>query len=212
MPAGRLRSRLPAAVVAALGLVGCEAAGDGASSRQSPAGDLRGTAFVRPVPRPTFTFPDTRGSAYDFASRTEGKLVFLFFGFTSCPDVCPVHMAGLAAALQELPVETRSTVEVVFVSVDPIRDTPERVREWLDSFSPSFVGLVPSLEQANGVLEEMLIGSATHVPRPEGEGYDVVHPASVMAFSPSGPARVRYGFGTRRADWSHDLPHLLEMD
>ncbi len=172
---------------------------------------LRGSVFTQPLPRPEFSFPDTEGQPYDFVPRTEGKLTLLFFGFTTCPDVCPVHMSALAAALAELPIDERLGVEVVFVTVDPERDTPDRIRAWLDGFSPDFVGLRPTLEQANAVLAEMLIGGASHVPREDGDGdYDVIHPAAVFAFSPDGPARVRYGFGTRHADWSHDLPILLE--
>lgn len=183
--------------------------GSGASVYSGGSAELRGTAFTQPIPRPSFTFPDTDGQPYDFTSRTRGKLTFLFFGYTSCPDVCPVHMASLAGALAELPVEELARVEVVFVTVDPERDTPERLRTWLDSFSPRFVGLIPTLDEANGVLAEMYMAGAAHVPNEQGDGYEVVHPAAVIAFSPDGPARVRYGFGTRRADWAHDLPLLL---
>ena len=186
--------------------------GTGSSVYSAGSGDLRGSVFAQPVPRPSFSFADTNGEPYDFLTRTEGKLTFLFFGFTSCPDVCPVHMAGLASALAQLAHEDQARVEVVFVTVDPERDTPERVRAWLDSFSPTFVGLIPTLEEANAVLSDMYIASAIHLPRDDGDGYDVLHPAAVFAFSPDGPARVRYGFGTRQADWSHDLPKLLDVD
>jgi len=188
----------------------CSGADDGRTSVYSAgSGDLRGSVYPEPLPRPDFTFTDTAGEPYPFLGRTEGKLTFLFFGFTTCPDVCPVHMSGLAAALGELPFEDRAKVEVVFVTIDPERDTPDRIREWLDAFDPSFVGLTAPLDQANAVLGELLMGPASHIAR-EDSGYDVVHPAAVVAFSPDGPARVRYPFGTRRADWSHDVPRLLD--
>ena len=171
--------------------------------------DLRGSVYPEPLARPDFTFTDTDGEPYDFLGRTQGKLTFLFFGFTTCPDICPVHLSGLAATLGELPREDRVGVEVVFVTIDPDRDTPERMREWLDAFDPSFVGLTAPLEEANAVLEALLMAPASHIAREDGE-YDVVHPAAVLAFSADGPARVRYAFGTRRADWSHDLPRLLD--
>src|SRR5690606_6182779 len=100
--------------------------------------NLRGTVLPEPVPKADFTLPDTDGDPFDFRSRTDGKLTLLFFGYTHCPDVCPVHLANIASALQRLSFEERERVSVVFVSTDPDRDTPQRIREWLDSFDRSF--------------------------------------------------------------------------
>jgi protein SCO1/2 len=173
-----------------------------------PRGQLRGTVLPEPIARPQFTLPDLSGEPYPFAERTAGKLTFLFFGYTYCPDVCPVHMASLAAALRGLPYEDRQRVAVVFVTVDPERDSPERLREWLGAFDPRFVGLRGSVEEANAATAQLNFPPAVREPG-GGENYTVGHAASVIAFSPEGPARVLYPFGTRREDWVHDLPILL---
>ena len=182
----------------------------GACAADVPApGRLRGTVLPEPLPRPQFTMPDVSGRPYDFAARTAGKLTFLFFGYTYCPDVCPVHMASLAAALHGLSWEDRQRVEVVFVTVDPERDTPERLRAWLSGFDPHFVGLRGTVEEANAAAAQLDLPPAVREVGRGGEDYTVGHPASVVAFSPEGPARVLYPFGTRREDWVHDLPILL---
>jgi protein SCO1/2 len=152
--------------------------------------------------------PDVNGEPFDFAARTAGQLTFLFFGYTYCPDVCPIHMASLAEALRGLSYQDRQRVSVVFVTVDPERDSPERLREWLADFDPTFVGLRGPVEQANQVAARLMLPGAAPDPG-GGGGYTVGHAAAVVAFSPSGPAKVLYPFGTRREDWVHDLPILL---
>ena len=172
------------------------------------AGQLRGAVLPEPLPRPDFTLPDQDGQPYDFAARTAGKLTFLFFGYTYCPDVCPVNMSTLAAALRGLPYEDRQRVAVVFVTVDPERDTPARLKEWLSAFDPEFVGLRGTVEQANAAAARLNLPPAVREPG-DSVDYTVGHAATVVAFSPDGPARVVYPFGTRREDWVHDLPVLL---
>lgn len=193
----------PAALLVLGYLAGCAA--------DRPAlGELRGRVLPEPIARPEFTMTDAAGQPYVFGERTAGKLTFLFFGYTYCPDVCPVHMASLAAALGELPWEERQRVEVIFVTVDPERDTPERLREWLGGFDPRFVALRGTLEEANAVAAQVGFPPSAAAAA-EDENYSVGHPASVIAFAADGPARVVYPFGTRREDWTHDLPLLLRM-
>lgn len=179
-----------------------------ACSAETP-GEWRGSVLSEPIPRPSFTLPDTDGRPWDFAAETRGKLALLFFGYTNCPDVCPVHMANLAAVLDRQPYEVREQVVVIFVTTDPARDTPERIRSWLDGFSTGFVGLRGDLDVVNGIQESLGLGAAEAGEiRSEGD-YDVGHAAGVLAFPPGGPARLMYFFGTRQADWEHDLPRLL---
>jgi protein SCO1/2 len=123
--------------------------------------------------------------------------------------VCPVHLANLAAVLERFPYDVRSRVKVVFVTTDPHRDTPERIRTWLDGFAPSFIGLHGPLDEVNRIQQELgLPVAGAGLARRDGS-YDVGHAASILAFLPDGPARVAYPFGTRQADWQHDLPLLL---
>jgi protein SCO1/2 len=163
-----------------------------------------------PISKPALILMDTEGGAYDLRARTDGYLTLLFFGYTNCPDVCPVHMATLGAAFRELVPEMQGRIKVVFVTTDPERDTPERLRAWLDGFDRSFVGLSGPLEDINGALASMRLPSVAVMPGESHGAPEIGHPAAVVAFSPSGEARVRYPFGVRQADWAHDIPILLE--
>ncbi|HXY29137.1 MAG TPA: SCO family protein [Gemmatimonadaceae bacterium] len=193
----------PVPVVAAL--VSAAACAD-TLPRSSP---YRGEPLPAARPRPDFTLTDTRGAPYPFLAQTKGTLTLLMFGYTNCPDVCPVHMANIAAALHRLPYDVWSRTRVVFVTTDPERDTPEKLRAWLDGFDPSFVGLRGTPEEIHAA--ERLVGVAASVPEhtaPNGS-YAVGHAAQVIAYTPDDSAHLVYPFGTRQTDWAHDLPLLV---
>ena len=109
---------------------------------QAGHGDkYRGGIVTPPLPKPAFILTDTSGAPYDFQKRTEGSLTLLFFGYTSCPDACPMHMANIGVALKKLPPGISGRVKLVFVTTDPERDTAVALRRWLDHFDPLFIGL-----------------------------------------------------------------------
>ena len=85
--------------------------------------DYRGGLVTPPLPKPRFTLTDTSGRPFDFAAATKGYVTLLFFGYTYCPDQCPMHMANSSAALKKLPAGTAEHVKLVFVTTDPARDT-----------------------------------------------------------------------------------------
>lgn len=189
------------AILALTALPACSAPADRAPDPDDLA--LKGDKPYEPLPKVSFTLTDVDGRPYDFRARTDGHITLLFFGYTYCPDVCPVHMATLASAMEGLDPEVRDDIRVVFVSVDPDRDTPQRLRKWLSSFDSSFVGL-------RGTEEEVADALAFYrYPPPEksGEeqGYTVGHPAFVYAFTPDNRGRALYGVETTRAIWVHDL-------
>lgn len=187
-------------------LAACEAGGAPGADAARHLG-LHGVLLEEPLARPDFILTDTQGEPFDFRSETEGKLTFVFVGYTHCPDVCPVHMANLGAVLRRMP-ELESQVQVVFITADPERDTPERLREWLDAFSPRFVGLRGPAEEIREI-ESALDLPYSMVPEGAGEHYPVGHAGQVIAFSPDGPARIVYPFGTRQVDYAADLPRLV---
>jgi copper(I)-binding protein len=117
-------------------------------------------------------------------------------------------MANIAAVLRDLPFAKRSRVEVAFVTVDPARDSPERLREWLAKFDPGFVALREKVPGDMAAVNRALMLPAA-VTYPAESGYTVGHPAQVIAFDADGLARYVYPFGTRQEDWAHDLPILL---
>ncbi len=179
----------------------------GACQREQPV-EMKGSRLARPLAKPDVVLTDTAGKAFDFRKETEGKLTLLFFGFTNCPDICPVHLANVADVVDDLSFEQQSNTRVVFVTVDPQRDTPAHMRKWLDNFDARFIGLYGDDETVNRFQDELLLARAVTIPT-EGGGYTVGHASQMIAFSPDGLARYVYPFGTRQSDWAHDLPRLF---
>ena len=207
-PIPTMRTGLFLSLAAATALAACAAPPD--EARDPDALALRGAAPLAPMEKVAFTLQDARGGTFDFRRETDGHITLLYFGYTSCPDVCPVQMATLAAALREVGPEVRSRVLTIFVTVDPARDTPERLRTWLGAFDSTFVGL-------RGTPEEIARALAFYrYPTPEtsGEevGYTVSHPALLYAFTPDNLGRALYGPETTRATWAHDLTLMAGHD
>jgi len=173
-------------------------------------GDLRGAVYSDPIPKPDFELVSTAGDTFSFKVKTEGFVTLLFFGYTYCPDICPIHMANIGAVLRTLTPDVANKVKVVMVTTDPERDTPERLRAWLDNFDSSFIGLIGSLEDVNAIQQRLVLPRAVIVE--SEDGYTVGHSARVLAFTTDNRAHVSYGFGTRQADWAHDLPLLVNSD
>jgi protein SCO1/2 len=188
-----------------------------------------------PLARPDFTLTDTDGTPYDFRGETDGQLALLFFGYTNCPDICPVHMANLAAVLGRFDHDMRSRIALVFVTTDPARDSAVVLRAWLDRFDRSFVGLTGSPAVVDRIQTAMGMPPAARpalawngAPPPGGYArvqnhggagpsnaagdYAVGHSSQILAFSPDGRAHVAYPAGIRQVDWAHDLPRLLEPE
>lgn len=185
-----------------------------ACSSPSPEERLEGVSAARPTPpleKPAFTFTDTRGEPYDFRDETEGRLALLFFGYTYCPDVCPLHMARIATALDSIPAELRERVEVVFVSVDPKRDTPERLGEWLGRFDSSFVGLRAPQEEVDALMARLDFPPTLFPDGTEGDDYGVGHPGIVWGFTPDGPGRLLWLGGTTAEDYRRDLVQVASL-
>lgn len=180
-----------------------------ACSAAVPTDKLQGVVVENPTPKPSFTLTDTEGKPYDFAEKTEDKVALLYFGYTTCPDICPVHMAQIAEVIEQYPQLSRE-IEVVFVTVDPDRDPPETLRNYLSSFNPNFVGLTGTPEE----LEAAQVAANVPVATFDGDGpdYTVNHAAWVIAYAPDGLNHAIYPFGTRQTQWNNDLRILAGMD
>jgi protein SCO1/2 len=200
-------TRFSITLLTGLAVVGLPAACSRASARA--AGEFRGSVLDRPIAKSDFTLTDTGGQPFPFVEKTAGRLTFLFFGYTNCPDVCPVHMAGLGAVIRRLPFEMLNRIWVVFVSTDPDRDSADRIREWLDGFGPSFIGLRGGIDEVNRIQALFGLAPAGRGADDGRGGYVVGHAAQILAFQPDGVARYAYPFGTRQEDWLNDIPKLL---
>lgn len=175
----------------------------------APPAALRGTVYSEPYP-PAPEIELTRGNGEGFRlSQLRGNIVLLFFGYTSCPDVCPTTMAEIKSALEKIGEENASQVKVVFVTVDPARDTPERVQEYVNHFNSEFIGLSGTEAELQktwngyGVFRQIVEGTSA-------AGYLVDHTARVTLIDPDGNLRVSYGFETPVDDIVHDLKLLLK--
>lgn len=169
---------------------------------------FRGTSYGEPYPvAPEFELQRAAGAPYRLED-ARGKVVALFFGYTSCPDVCPTTLAELNQALGQLG-QKADQVQVLFVTVDPQRDTPERVQEYVEHFNPDFIGLSgsqPDLAKVwrdYGVFVEVVDGTSA-------AGYLVNHTARVTLIDQNGNLRVSLPFDAPVSDVVHDLELLLQ--
>lgn len=136
-----------------------------------------------------------------------GKLVVLYFGYTFCPDVCPATMAELKQMMAALGKQGQD-VQVIMISVDPERDKPEKLGEYVTHFHPSFIGMTGSEEELLGITTQLGIFYEKH----EGtaaSGYLIDHTATVSVMDQDGRLRLVFPFGTTGADMAADLRQLL---
>jgi protein SCO1/2 len=197
-----------AATACALTLTACE-------TRDSAIGALRGVKFSPARGKTDFTLYDTQGRPFDFAQQTRGSATLLYFGYTNCPDICPMHLNNIAAALKKMAPDDQAKVRVVFVTTDPSRDTPERLRAWLDNFDNRFVGLRGPLDSVNAIANKYGMPGATMEMMQPGQAgpanYGMGHAAQVLAFSADDSLRTEYPGGYSVDDWANDLPKLVRI-
>jgi protein SCO1/2 len=185
-------------------------------SRAASLEHLRGVRLTPAQRKTDFTLDDTQGRPFRFASDTHGLVTLLYFGYTHCPDVCPTHLANIAAALKKLSPADQAKVRVVFVTTDPERDTPQRLRSWLDNFDQRFIGLRGTLDAVNTVQARYGLPPATMEPMDSSAAgpraaYGMGHAAQVLAFTPDDSLRVEYPSGFTADDFANDLPRLARI-
>jgi len=215
MPNGRLVLATAAVAAAAAVTAGC-AGGPGATASTTQNTGLvhidvskyRGRVVTPPKRKPGIVLTDTGGHRYDFLARTAGKVTLLFFGYTHCPDECPTTMSSTAVALRDLRPAGRARIRVVFVTVDPARDTGPVLRRWLDRFNPAFTGLTGTLAAIAAAADAAGIPIGGPVRQPDGS-YTLDHGTEMLAFTPDNRARLAFFPSTSPADMAHDLKLLV---
>ncbi|MEX0869666.1 MAG: SCO family protein [Nitriliruptoraceae bacterium] len=159
---------------------------------------------------PSVTLARTDGTPFVLPDDALGTPTLLYFGYTSCPDICPIHLAAISSAMATTGVSF-DELDVLFVSVDPARDTPERIDEYLANFDRRITGLHGDLATVSDAIAQLdLPGPVVEGPDPRGDGDLVGHPAHVIGFDAAGAGRRVWPFGARRADWVDDLPRVIE--
>ena len=164
-----------------------------------------GTHIAPPMPAAEFTLASAHGpvSGSDF----RGRAVALFFGYTSCPDVCPTTLLRLRSAMEALG-DDRSDVQVVFISVDPERDTPARASAYAEAVDPGFVGLSGTPEQIAEVASQYGIYYAK-AEGSEATGYLVDHSATITVLNRDGRVELLWSPTVTAEQMAEDLEAML---
>lgn len=197
-----------AATAGAVLLVGC---GAPPADAATDASGYHGAMLPAPVEKPAVVFTRADGTPFDLRAETDGYLTLLFFGYTNCPDVCPVHMASIAAVMAHMSFDETRRMKVLFVTIDPERDTPEKLGPWLAQFDQRFIALTGDSATLYDAQAELGVTPAVKDTTVTGAtGYAMAHAAQVYAFTSDNLAHLVYPFGTRQKDWADDLPLLLD--
>lgn len=138
-----------------------------------------------------------------------GKTTLLYFGYTHCPDVCPTSLARMTAAIKKLDEPARNDIQVLFVSVDPERDTPARLRQYTDVFGPQFIGLTGSTAQLDALTNRYRV-SYGYGEKDENGNYDVSHSSGIFVFNEQGDARLLMRNSDPIPSMVSDLQRLME--
>jgi protein SCO1 len=168
---------------------------------------FHGMILQSPTKATNFTLTGQNGQPVSL-SDFEGKVVLLYFGYTTCPDVCPTTLAGIHQALTLLGDQAKN-VQLLMITVDPERDTQQVMSEYTVHFDSSFIGLTGTPEQ----IAEVATYYGIYYEKQEGDsaiGYLVDHTATVTAIDKDGYLRVVFPFGTTAEDIAADLDYLLK--
>ncbi|MFH8368039.1 SCO family protein [Streptomyces sp. NPDC018031] len=206
------------ATAAALSLTACGGTSDKKDGGGDAVADVSGaekrkSAIVldNPKAKPDLVLKDTDGREYDLLKETKGRPTLVYFGYTYCPDVCSLVMSNIAIAEAKLSPAEREKLQVVFVTTDPARDTPKRMRAWLDGQGGTdFVGLTGDFDTIQAAARPL--GIFVEKPKKEKDGsITVQHGAEVVGFSPKDDrGHWLYTTETTSETYTRDLPKIIK--
>lgn len=215
------RGRLAALVVAVvlMGISAC-GVGPGLPASSGPAGSgkssFAGTVVEPPVQLPPAVLTATSGRRFDLRRDTSAPITLVVFGYTTCPDECPLTVSTIAAAVRLLSARQRAAVDVLVLSADPARDTPVAMRAWLDRFDPAFEGLTGDPAVLKAVAAGLYIPLETGGGSPDPTGPSasaadgVSHGTSIYAFGSRDTSLLLWGSLPAPAELAADLRRLLQ--
>ena len=155
-----------------------------------------------------FTLTDQNGKSFSSES-LKGKPTLIYFGYAFCPDVCPTSLLLMETAIEQLGPDTAKKVNLVFITVDPERDTPEVMKAYMGAFDPAFVALIPSPEQLTAVAKDFKV----YYKKVEGKtpgSYTMDHSAASFVYDPEGRLRLYARYGAGPQVLADDLKQLLQ--
>ena len=197
------RAFAAAAAVASLVLLA------GCAGSESGEDGYRAGQTHQPYQVPATPLTDTDGRPYSLTEDTDKPVTLVFFGYTECPDICQVVMANIATAMTRLDEADRDDVDVVFVTTDPKRDTEQALREYLDRFDPSFIGLTGDLDTITRLGKPLAVYVADGEKLPSG-GRDLnSHSTQITAITADDTSPILWTQDTSSADLAADLHTLL---
>jgi len=204
------------AVAGLTGLAGCSFGPASSSDPSVDTGETKGwggEADEQGLAKPDVTFTDMNGEPFPFVEKTQGKLALLFFGYTNCPDVCPVTLSSLGRALDQIGSGPGGDPMVLFVGVDVARDTPEQLKTYLGRINPTFLGLTGDEKTVIAEANRQVFNGPIVIEEPDADGeYAVGHSSKVFAYSPTDDLAHRYydGDKVRPQTWVNDLPRMAK--
>ena len=177
----------------------------GACSKEQPASyvatDISGASYAR-----DFQLTDHNGKARTLAD-FRGKVVAIFFGYTHCPDVCPTTLSDFAMAMKRLGKDAEK-VQVIFVTVDPERDTRTLLAQYVPAFHPSFLGMYTTPVMTQALASEFKLFYQKQAIDKRGR-YAVDHSAGTYIYDPQGRVRLYMAYGQGPEAIAHDIAQLL---
>ncbi|MBN1993178.1 MAG: SCO family protein [Anaerolineae bacterium] len=172
--------------------------------------EYKGSVIDPPLPLPNFELMAANGQPFRL-SEVEGDLALLYFGYTYCPDVCPLTLSEVKKALTSLE-NGRERVHVIFISVDPERDTPAVLSKYMAAFGPEFTGLTDDFERVQAVMQPYGAYAEKQAVPDSALGYLVNHTARLYLVDPQRNLILTYPFGFTAADLRSDLAYLLRQE
>jgi len=171
--------------------------------------EFTGSRLDQPYSAPTIELTDTDGAPYSLAADTDKPMTVVFFGYTHCPDICPLVMNNIAAGLNRLDDEDRDQVDMVFVTTDPERDDEAALRDYLDGYGEDFIGLTGDLEDIVAAADPLHLYVSDAKKLPSG-GYDLGgHSTFVLGIDENDEAVVVWNQDTSATELATDLHILL---
>lgn len=171
--------------------------------------EFAGTVYENPTQAPSIVLSASDGSTFNLEDQ-RGKILLVFFGYTSCPDVCPSTLADLKRVNEALGEQAANT-QAVFVTVDPQRDTVEKLNSYLSLFNPTFLGLTGTEEEMSQVWADYGVYREIDAESQTEAGYLVDHSSRLYLINQDGDLVMTYSFGTPPESIAEDIFYLLSQ-